>query len=119
MTESKENYLEIILILGNKTKKVRAIDVAKYLVFSRPSVSIAMKTLKKEGFISIQDDGNITLTPKGKSIALKVYEKHKLLCAWFIKLGVDEDNALKDACKIEHIISEKSFLAIKKFLNKK
>jgi len=118
VTESKENYLEIIHILKTKQKEVHAVDIAKYLGFARASVSIALKALKDEKYISIDEDSHITLTPKGKTVAKKVYEKHKILTAWFTAMGVDEKTALEDACKIEHVISEKSFRAIKRYLNK-
>ena len=82
------------------------------------SVSIALKALKDGKYISIDENSHITLTPKGKAVAKKVYEKHKTLTAWFMAMGVDEQTALEDACKIEHIISEKSFKAIKNYLKK-
>ena len=119
VTESKENYLEIIHILKEKQKEVHAVDIAKYLGFARASVSIALKTLKDEKYLTIDKNLHITLTPKGKNIAKKVYEKHKTLSAWFISMGVDEKTALEDACKIEHVISEKSFKAIKSYLKNK
>ena len=118
VTESKENYLEIIYILKKKQTELHAIDIANYLGFARASVSIALKTLKDEKYISIDDNLHITLTLKGKAVAKKVYDKHQTLSTWFMFMGVDEKTALKDACKIEHIISEKSFRAIKKFLKK-
>ena len=118
VTESKENYLEIIHILAKKQKEVHAVDIANYLGFARASVSIALKTLKDEKYISVDDNLHITLTPKGKTVAKKVYDKHQTLSTWFMFMGVDEKTALKDACKIEHIISEKTFKAIKKFLKK-
>ena len=118
VSESKENYLEIIHILKAHQKEVHAVDIAKYLGFARASVSIALKTLKDEKYISIDENAHITLTPKGKAVAKKVYEKHKTLTAWLMMMGVDEKTALKDACKIEHIISEKSFRAIKSYLKK-
>ena len=117
VTESKENYLEIIHILAKNQKEVHAVDIANYLGFARASVSVALKTLKDETYIAI-DDNHITLTPKGKGVAKKVYDKHQTLSTWFMFMGVDEKTALKDACKIEHIISEKSFKAIKNFLKK-
>ena len=117
VTESKENFLEIIHILASKQKEVHAIDIANYLGFARASVSIALKALKDEKYISIEDN-HITLTPKGKAVAKKVYDKHQTLSTWFMFMGVDEKTALKDACKIEHIISEKTFKAIKNFLKK-
>ena len=116
ISESKENYLEIIYILSKKLDKVKAIDIAKYLNFSRASVSVALKTLKEEKYISVDKDLSISLTPQGRAFALGVYEKHEILSAWLISIGVSQETALEDACKIEHIISEESFNAIKKHL---
>lgn len=118
VTESKENYLEIIYILSKEQKEVHAIDIANYLSFARASVSIALKALKDEKYIAVDDNSHITLTPKGKAVAKKVYDKHQTLSTWFMFMGVDKKTALKDACKIEHIISEKSFKAIKNSLKK-
>lgn len=119
ITESKENYLEIIYILSKKLERVKAIDIAKYLNFSRASVSVALKQLKEAKYIVVGEDSSITLTPKGHAFALGIYEKHEILSAWLISIGVSQQTALEDACKIEHIISEESFGAIKKYLKKK
>lgn len=119
ISESKENYLEIIYILGQKQQKVKAIDIAKYLSFSRASVSVALKNLKEEKYITVEEDSSIRLTPKGRAFALGVYEKHEILSAWLVSIGVSQETALEDACKIEHIISEESFNAIKKYLKNK
>ena len=116
ISQSKENYLEIIYILSQKLEKVKAIDIAKNLDFSRASVSVALKQLKEAKYISVGNDSAITLTPKGRAFALGVYEKHEILSAWLISIGVNQETALEDACKIEHIISEESFNAIKKHL---
>ncbi len=112
--ESAENYLESILILTEKKGYVRSVDIANELGFSKPSVSIAMKALRENGYIKIDSDGYITLLDKGNEIAKKIYERHKLLSQWLVMLGVNEDTATEDACRIEHDISEESFEAIKR-----
>ena len=114
--ESSEDYLERILILEERNGYVKAIDIAKDLNFTKASVSIAMKKLRENGYINIGERGHITLTKKGEEIAKKTYERHKILTEALIKLGVDEQVAEDDACKIEHDLSEESFLAIKKAL---
>lgn len=115
--ESAENYLEAILILKNKTGHVRSIDVANYLGFTKPSVSIAMKSLREEEYISNDTDGGLTLTEKGLAIAEKMYERHHILAKALIALGVDEETAYSDSCKIEHHISDLSFNKIKEHLS--
>jgi len=112
--ESAENYLETIFILEKKLDRVRSIDIVNELNYSKPSVSVAMKNLKNHGYILIDNEGYITLTQKGLEIAQKMYERHTLLSDWLISLGVSPETAVDDACKIEHIISEESFNAIKK-----
>lgn len=114
--ESAENYLETILILGQRKGKgeVRSIDIVNELEFSKPSVSVAMKNLRENGYITVDKDGYIRLTDKGLEIAEKMYERHTLLSQWLIKLGVDEKVAVEDACRMEHVISAESFAAIKK-----
>ncbi len=111
--ESAENYLESILMLSKKQPYVRSIDIANDLEFSKPSVSVAMKNLRENGYIAMNNEGHITLTEKGLEIANNMYERHTLLSQWLIKLGVDPDTAAKDACKIEHVLSQQSFDAIK------
>jgi Mn-dependent DtxR family transcriptional regulator len=111
--ESAENYLETILALGLKDKRVRSIDIVNELGFSKPSVSVAMKNLRENGCILIDSDGYITLTAKGRKIAGSMYERHVAISDWLISLGVDKKTAIQDACKMEHVMSEKSFLAIK------
>ena len=111
--ESAENYLETILILGLKGNQVRSIDIATELDYSKPSVSVAMKNLREKGYILMDADGYITLTPKGRKIADSIYERHVAICDWLVFLGVDKKTAAQDACKMEHAMSEKSFLAIK------
>lgn len=114
--ESAENYLETILILSQRKGKgeVRSIDIVNELEFSKPSVSVAMKNLRENGYITVDKDGYIRLTDKGLEIAEKMYERHTLLSKWLIKLGVDEKVAVEDACRMEHVISAESFAAIKK-----
>ena len=114
--ESAENYLETILILSQRKGKgeVRSIDIVNELEFSKPSVSVAMKNLRENGYITVDKDGYIRLTDKGLEIAEKMYERHTWLSQWLIKLGVDEKVAVEDACRMEHVISAESFAAIKK-----
>ena len=121
MQESGEMYLETILILKGKKDTVRAIDVAEDMGFSKPSVSRGLSILKEENCITVDDKGSITLTRKGSQIAKKIYERHVVLSAMLIALGVDKKTALEDACRVEHVISDKSFAAIKKYIaeNKK
>ena len=111
--ESAENYLETILILSKKLENVRSIDIANELGYSKPSVSVAMKNLRDSGHIVVDSDGYITLTKSGKKIAENMYERHTLLSDYLIALGVDKKNALEDACRIEHVISEKSIKMIR------
>lgn len=114
--ESAENYLETILILSQRKGKgeVRSIDIVNELEFSKPSVSVAMKNLRENGYITLNKDGYIDLTEKGAEIAERMYERHTLLSKWLITLGVDEKTAVEDACRMEHVISAESFAAIKK-----
>ena len=114
--ESAENYLETILALSLKGEKVRSIDIANELEFSKPSVSIAMKNLRENGYILTDQDGIITLTAKGRKVADSMYERHIAISNWLVSLGVDKKTAAQDACKMEHAMSEKSFLAIKKHI---
>lgn len=112
--ESAENYLETILVLKNKNGAVRSIDIANELGFSKPSVSVAMKNLRENGYIEVDSSGYITLLGSGRQIAEKIYERHTTLSKWLVSLGVDAKTAAEDACRIEHIISSESFEAIKK-----
>ena len=112
--ESAEDYLERILILQEKKNNVRSIDIAHDMGFSKPSISVAMKKLKEAGLIDIDVHGYIALTKEGHVIADKVYERHKVLKKVLIDIGVDSEQAEKDACKVEHVISEETFEAIKK-----
>ena len=116
--ESAENYLETILVLSLKGEGVRSIDIVNELEYSKPSVSVAMKNLRTKGFIVMDDDGYITLTGKGRKIADTMYERHVAISDWLVFLGVDKKTAVHDACKMEHAMSEKSFLAIKNHIEK-
>ena len=114
--ESGEMYLETILRLSRQGKRVRSIDIAEDMGYSKPSVSRAVGLLKTGQFIAVDKDGYITLTEKGQDMAQKIFERHQLLTACLMKLGVDEKTAAEDACKIEHDISDESFEAIKRFM---
>lgn len=114
LQESGEMYLETIYILLKKTNDVRSMDIAEYMNFSKPSVSRAVRLLKEGEYITVDKDGFITLTDSGKEIAAKIYERHTMLTDFLIRLGVEEETAAADACKIEHDISDRSFEAIKK-----
>lgn len=111
--ESGEMYLEAILVLTKKTGFVRSIDVSEYLGYSKPSVSRAMGILRKGELITMEKDGSITLTDAGREIAEKIYERHTVLSSLLMRLGVSEEVATADACKLEHAISDESFQAIK------
>ena len=115
--ESGEDYLERILILKERNGQVRSIDIVVDMGFSKPSVSVAMKKLKEGGFIEVDKNGYISLTDNGQQIAESVYERHQVLTKLFMSLGVDEETAMKDACKVEHDLSEKTFQAIKNHTN--
>ena len=117
--ESAENYLETILVISKRKPQVRSIDIANELSFSKPSVSVAMKNLRLNGYINVNvnQEGYITLTESGLAIAEKIYERHELLSTWLIKLGVAPETASEDACRMEHVISPESFHAIKAHLN--
>ena len=114
--ESGEMYLETILILSRSTPHVRSIDIVEHMGFSKPSVSRAVGLLKNGGYISVDEDGYITLTALGLEVAEKIYERHNILTSFLISLGVSEDVAANDACKIEHVLSDESLEAIKKQL---
>ncbi len=115
--ESAENYLETILVLQQKNGSVRSIDIANELDFSKPSVSVAMKNLRNNGYIEMDKSGLITLLSSGREIAERTYEKHRILSKCLIALGVDPQVAAEDACRIEHVISNESFQAIKKHVS--
>lgn len=116
--ESAENYLEAILMIKNQKGSVRSIDVANELGVSKPSVSVAMKHFREEGYIITDEAGHISLTEKGSEIADRIFERHQVLTRALIALGVDEKTALEDSCKIEHDISEQAFDKIKEHLKR-
>ena len=118
LQESGEMYLEAIHVLSKKNGYVRSIDVSEYLGYSKPSVSRAVGLLKSGEYIVVEPDGAITLTDSGREIAEKIYERHTILTALLVKLGVSEDVAAADACKLEHAISDESFRAIKEYARK-
>ena len=110
--ESAEDYLEMILMLREKKGYVRSVDISQALGVTKPSVSFAMKKLRENGYIQMEERNEITLTEKGMAIARRIYDRHKALTAFLIQLGVDEATAREDACKIEHDISEETYQAI-------
>lgn len=112
--ESGEMYLETILILSKRKDGVHAIDLSEEMNFSKPSVSRALSKLKKEAFITVDDEDHIRFTDKGRAVAEKIYERHQLLTKFLVSIGVDEETASADACKMEHDISDVTFEAIKK-----
>ena len=114
--ESVEDYLETILILSRQKAQVRSIDVANELGYSKPSVSVAMKNLRQKNYVLVSDEGYLSLTEEGLNLASTVYERHSVISNWLISLGVSQDVAVEDACRMEHDISEESFAAIKKYL---
>lgn len=114
--ESAENYLETILMLSQVKPHVRSIDIANELEFSKPSVSVAMKNLRENGYILVDGSGHITLTEAGRTIAETMYERHTLLSNWLMYLGVDQKTAVEDACRMEHVLSATSFDAIKQHI---
>lgn len=118
INESAENYLESILMIKIKKGNVRSIDIANMLNFSKASVSVAMKNLRESGYIVMNSDDGITLTKQGQKIAEDMYDRHQIIAKALIALGVDENTAYEDSCKIEHDISEESFSKIKEHLSK-
>lgn len=117
--ESAEDYLESILYLSERMEHVRSIDVVHHLGLSKPSVSVYLKNLRMNGYINMDDKGYLTLTETGLEIAEKIYERHKVLSQMLISLGVNEDTAYEDACRIEHDLSDETFEALKKHYMKK
>lgn len=117
--ESAENYLEAILMIKKEKGNVRSIDIANRLDFTKPSVSVAMKSFREENYITVDDSGNIHLTDKGLEIAESVYERHQIIAKALIALGVDESTAYEDSCKVEHDISPQTFDKLKEYLHKK
>lgn len=114
--ESAEDYLEMILMLYEQKGVVRSIDIAAGLSVTKPSVSFAMKQLRENGYIVMDRDNYITLTEQGMEIARKIYDRHKAITRFLVRLGVDEETAREDACKIEHDISQQTFQAIQRFI---
>ena len=114
--ESGEMYLETIHVLLQKNGHVRSIDISEHMGYSKPSVSRAVGLLKNGGYIQVDRDGSITLTPAGLEMANKIYERHTVLTQFLVRLGVDPEVAAEDACKLEHAISDQSLQAIKNFI---
>lgn len=118
INESAENYLETILILSKRLPVVRAVDISEELGFKKSSVSVAMKNLREKNYITVNKSGFISLTEEGQKIADMIFERHEWISSWLISLGVDATVAVQDACKIEHIISQQSFDAIREHVKK-
>lgn len=118
VTESVEMYLETIFVLTGRNADVRSIDISREMNFSKPSVSRAIASLKKQGLIAVSESGVITLTPSGEEIASRIYERHVFLSEGLMALGVSEATAIKDACRVEHYISDETFTALKNHLSK-
>ena len=119
LQESGEMYLETILILTQEKGNVRSIDISERMGFSKPSVSRAVGLLKNGGYINVEKDGHITLTEEGRYVANRTYDRHRVLSAFFRSIGVPEDVAVNDACRIEHVISDETFAALKKHIAEK
>ena len=113
MQESPEDYLETIYMLSLHSSEVRSIDVARHLGYSKPSVSVAMKRLRENGYVNMDDNNLLTLTESGLAIARSIYERHQVISGYLMSIGVSEETALKDACLIEHVLSEETFHKIK------
>ena len=119
LQESGEMYLETIYVLSLRGKGVRAVDVGGYMGFSKPSVSRAMRLLREGGYVSLDENGCLVLTRAGREIAQRTYDRHQFLTAFFVSIGVDAETAARDACKIEHDISDETFSAMKEYFEKK
>ena len=115
--ESTENYLETILVLSKRQPQVRSIDIVNELSFSKPSVSVAMKNLRQQAYITMDENGYIKLTTTGKELAESVYERHTLITDFLVGIGVDADVAAEDACRVEHVLSSETFAALKKYVS--
>ena len=113
MQESPEDYLETIYMLSLHSSEMRSIDVARHLGYSKPSVSVAMKRLRENGYVNMDDNNLLTLTESGLAIARSIYERHQVISGYLMSIGVSEETALKDACRIEHVLSEETFHKIK------
>lgn len=119
LNESSENYLETILMLSQRLPVVRSVDIAESMGFKKSSVSVAMKHLREDEYITVTKSGFIYLTDKGKEVAEMIYERHEFLKSWLMRLGIDEETASEDACRMEHDISKESFEAIKKYISER
>ena len=115
--ESAEMYLETIYMLTQRKTNVRSVDIAEHMSYSKPSVSRAMGLLKQGGYIAVDTDGFITLTPEGLEVAQKIFERHTVITQLLTRIGISEKTAAEDACKIEHVISDETFQAVKKYLD--
>jgi Mn-dependent DtxR family transcriptional regulator len=115
--ESAEMYLETIYMLTQRKTNVRSVDIAEHMSYSKPSVSRAVGLLKQGGYIAVDTDGFITLTPEGLAVAKKIFERHTVITQLLTRIGISEKTAAEDACKIEHVISDETFLAVKKYLD--
>ena len=118
LLESGEMYIETIHVLSKKSGVVRSVDVSEHMGVSKPSVSRAIGLLKSGGYVNMDKDGHLTLTDAGEEVARKIYERHELLTSMLVALGVSRETAIHDACKIEHVISDQSFEAIKQYLHR-
>lgn len=116
--ESAENYLEAILVLKKEKGRIRSIDIARHLEFTKPSISRAINLLKNNGYVTVDKEGWIELTEEGQTIAGKVYERHSFIAAWLTSIGVPADIAAEDACRIEHDISDETFQKVKEFVTR-
>ena len=116
VSEAIENYLETIYILSQQQSEVHAIDICSYLSYSRPTVSIVLRQMRENGLVTVNEDNHIFLTEEGLSIAAHMYERHELLTNMLMKLGVSRETAMRDACKIEHDLSDETFDAIKRHM---
>ena len=115
--ESAEMYLETIYMLTQRKTNVRSVDIAEHMSYSKPSVSRAVGLLKQGGYIAVDTDGFITLTPEGLAVAKKIFERHTVITQLLTRIGISEQTAAEDACKIEHVISDETFQAVKKYLD--
>ena len=116
--QSAEDYLEKILMLHERLGYARSVDIATELKVTKPSVSVAMKRLRENGYVLMDDDGLITLTPEGRAIAERVYDRHKVLSAFFREIGVEAVTAAQDACRVEHVLSEEAFQAVCRYVHR-
>ena len=116
LQESGEMYLETILVLSKEKNYVRSIDVCEYMGYSKPSISRAVSILRNNGYLDMDDKGYLTLTEQGLAVAEKIYERHQVLTKILLSVGVDSKSATEDACRIEHVISDETFAAIKKYM---